>query len=282
MGNPVRHSLSPAMHNAMFAHLGLDGVYVALEVDPEDASRIVELIEKAGFAGANLTVPFKTAAFEALAEVCPVSKAVGAVNTVVVGEAGLRGHNTDAEGFVRSFEEEIGPFEPGFEAIVIGTGGAGRAVAAGLASRGASRLTLLNRSAASAQIAAARVRAGWPGIRVKVRALDAAGFIAAAAADVVVNCTTGPADPIVNALPVEVLDRRAVWCDINYWNPRPPATNRCRQHGLAILGGLGMLIHQGAEAFRLFTGREADPLVMRHAAHAARERQGRLLGTETD
>ncbi len=149
IGWPVSHSVSPAMHNAAFAHLGLDWRYVPFPVAPEPASRVGEAVlglRALGLRGANVTVPHKQAVMAHLDRLTPAAQAIGAVNTILLdAEGALVGDNTDAPGFVADLREH-GVEVPGRRVLVLGAGGSARAVAYGLAAAGASQITLVNRS----------------------------------------------------------------------------------------------------------------------------------------
>lgn len=259
LGSPVRHSRSPAIHNALIAHVGLDAVYVCLDVRSGPLRPIL-----AGLAGANLTVPLKVEALGALDALTPVAQAIGAVNTVYREGERLVGDNTDALGFVRGLEEAWGPLEAE-HAVVLGAGGAARAVVAGLAERGVPHITVVNRTEARAQALIADLGDRWP------TALEARPFDASAleGADLVVNSTSGPARPLVERLSVEGLASQAIWCDLNYWDPDPPHFAECKARGLRVLDGLPMLVHQALLAFARFTGQTPPAEVAWEAVRAA-------------
>ncbi|MFT5459809.1 MAG: shikimate dehydrogenase [Myxococcota bacterium] len=260
LGDPVQHSLSPAIHNAWFAHHGLDGVYVAIPV-PSDAGSIGPALRDLCFAGVNLTVPHKGAVLDVLDSIGPLARAAGAVNTVVRRGSGLHGANTDAEGFVRAWVE-AGGSPGGAHAVILGAGGAARAVAAGLAGHGATAIVILNRS----PVALSPLKAAYP------RTVFTSGRLTdlprhASTADLVVNATPGGARSSVAALSTDGLRPSAFWCDLNYWDPAPPQLASCRAMGLRTLTGHSMLVHQGALSFSLFTGVEPDLAVARLLVH---------------
>lgn len=259
LGHPVRHSLSPAMHNELFRRNRLDAIYVALDVRPADADQVAGALRVTGLAGVNLTVPFKERIVAGLDRLDPAAAAAGAVNVVVREDRELVGHNTDGAGYLRALEEEMGVRPEGRHAVVLGAGGSGRAVAAALAAGGAASVTLLNRTVARAEEAAARFAGQWPSCRLAAEPLDATAFRRVAeGADLVVNCTAGEAAPLVGTLDVRALRPGSVWTDVNYWMADPPRLAACVSHGVRIQRGIGMLIHQGALSFRLFTGVEVD------------------------
>lgn len=259
IGFPVRHSLSPAMHNAAFRELGLDWIYVACEVAPGAVEAAFAGVRALGLGGLSVTIPHKAAALEAVDEVTDAARAIGAVNTVVpIGDGRLRGENTDGAGFLASLAEE-GFDSAGRICAVLGAGGAARAVVHALAGAGAAEIVVVNRTPARAEETA--VLAG------------AAGRVGTAAdvtrADLIVNATPlGLADTGAHELPVDpdLLGQGQLVVDLV---PNPavtPLMRAARQRGAAVAGGLGMLVHQGALAFELWTGRPAPLGVMRAAA----------------
>jgi shikimate dehydrogenase len=263
MGSPVRHSLSPAMHNAAFAALGLDWAYVAFEVRPGDVPAALAGARALGLGGLSVTIPHKGAVASEVDELSAAARAVGAVNTVVpLADGRLRGDNTDGAGFLASLADE--GFDPrGRRCLVVGAGGAARAVVYALAQAGAAEVAVVNRSQDRAESAAAlAASAGRVGAPAD-----------AAAADLVVNATPlglagsdprtlppgsahlGPGQLVVDLVP----------------NPaETPFLVAARDRGARVAGGLGMLVHQGALAFELWTGRAAPVAVMRAAAVQAR------------
>ncbi len=250
IGHPVRHSLSPAMYNRLFAQFGIDAVYVALDVHPDFADRVADAIRTLDLVGVNLTVPFKERVLPFLDRSTVAAQEAGAVNVVTAVEGTLTGYNTDGEGFVRSLAEEQGPKLHGCEVVVLGAGGAARAIASTLMDRGVKSLTLLNRTLARAEKAAQSL----PGT-VNVGPLTPASFAQLAPkSQLVINCTSGPAEALVGALDPSKLCAGASWVDINYWMPSPPLKAECEAAGVRFHEGIGMLAHQGALAFELFTG----------------------------
>jgi shikimate dehydrogenase len=259
IGWPVEHSLSPAMHNAAFAALGLDWVYAAFPVPPERVLEAVRGLAAAGCAGLNVTIPHKRAVIEACSSASDAVREIGAANTLVPdGEGGWRADNTDAAGFLRALDEQA-PLElRGADVLLVGAGGAARAVAFALRSRGA-RLYVANRTPAAA------VELGDP-VPFTPAALDAA----AARAALVVNATSlglhGDAPPA--ELPLEGLGAGQVVADIVYRPGGTPWLAAAAGRGARPVDGLGMLLHQGAAAFEQWTGQSPPVAVMREALAA--------------
>ena len=262
IGSPVRHSLSPAMHNAAFRACGLDWIYVAFEVAPDGVPAAFAGARALRLGGLSVTIPHKAAAAAEVDELSPAAEAVGAVNTVVpVGDGRLRGENTDGAGFLASLADE--GFDPaGRRCVVIGAGGAARAVVHALGQAGAADVVVVNRSPDRALAAVAL--AGGVG-RVG-SAADVAG------ADLVVNATPlGLTGADLDALPVDpgLLGPGQLVLDLV---PNPavtPLMEAARSRGARAAGGLGMLVHQGALAFELWTGHPAPVAAMRAAAMGA-------------
>lgn len=248
IGAPVRHSRSPSIHNRLFAIHGVDAVYVALEVSPEAAPQLGAAIRTLGLAGCNLTLPHKLAVISALDLLTPEAQAAGAVNTVIREGARLVGHNTDAEGFVRGFEAEHGPLA-GRRVLVLGAGGAGRAVAFGCLAAGA-EVRVWNRDPRRAQEVVEALAAIAPG-RIVIAPADCTR-----SGEVIVNATSASAawDVLAHAPP----SAEDVWVDLNYWQPPSPVFLAARSAGLATQDGLPMLAWQATLAFERFTGVSAD------------------------
>ena len=248
------------------AENGVDAVYLAFDVHPGRSRQIGSAIRTLGFGGVNLTRPFKETILTDLDELAPSGREAQAVNVVLNRQGHLTGHNTDGEGFVRALEGEFGPSASKGSALILGAGGTGRAVAAALAGRGATRVVLLNRSLEKAKRAAGQLQELFPSIPFVVDELTPKTFLRLSeSTDMIVNCTAAVAAPMVEAFDVSRLGPEAIWCDINYWMRRPPLLDACRRRGLRVLDGLPMLAHQGALSFELFTGRVVEPaLIFQH------------------
>lgn len=260
IGDPVRHSLSPVLHNAGFRALGLDWVYVAFEVGAGGVAAAVAGARALGVAGLNVTMPHKAAVAAAVDRLTPAAEALGAVNTVVRAGGELVGDNTDGEGFVASLVADHGFEVGGRRCLVVGAGGAARAVTWALAGAGAAEVVVVARR--HEQAAAAASLAGGVGT---VGSAEDAGR-----ADLVVNATpigmghTGACAP---HLPVDptLLGAGQLVVDLVYDPLTTPFVAAARARGALAANGLGMLLHQAALAFRLWTGDEAPIDVMSSA-----------------
>lgn len=265
IGSPVRHSLSPAIHNAAYEACGLDWVYVALEVAPLEAARAFAGMRALGIAGLSVTMPHKEAAFEAVDELTPAARAMRAVNCVhLVGDR-LVGHNTDGDGFVDSLRADASVDPAGLRVAVLGAGGAARSVVEALARNGAADIAVVNRTLGRAGEAA--VLAGSVG-RIGGPA-DISG------ADLVVNATSVGMGGGALPLEVSLLRHGQVVADLVYHPLDTALLQAAREVGAQAVDGLGMLVHQAARQFALWTGTQAPVGVMRAAAEAelARRRQ---------
>jgi shikimate dehydrogenase len=262
LGWPVAHSLSPVIHNAAFAALEMDWTYVALPVEPGAVPVAVAGLRSLGFAGANVTMPHKEAVAVSMDELTEDAQRLRAVNTIELRRGQLVGHNTDAPGFARFLERDAG-FDPaGKTALLFGAGGAARACALAVARAGLTRIVVALREPARAAPLAAAV----DGFATEVEAIgfDAAGD---ATADLVVNAT--PLGGHGEALPLPKLGADGLFVDLLYRPAITPAHQAARAVGAQAFGGLGLLLHQAALSFELWTGRPAPLEVMSAAAVAA-------------
>jgi len=253
LGWPVEHSRSPVMHNAAFAACGIDAVFVALAVPPQRAVEAIKGIAAAGFLGASVTVPLKEVAAAACDRLDPSAERTGAVNCLVFASGEVIGHNTDAGGYVDALREAG---VTATRAVVLGAGGAARAVHAGLIDAGASVTVIARRPAAAA----------WTAARPWERAALVDAF---STADLVVDCTSSALDPaaetdLVAGLPLDALPANATVSALVY-HRRPALLDRATARGLRTLDGAGMLVHQGARAFTLWLGVPAPVDAMRAA-----------------
>lgn len=262
IGDPVRHSRSPAIHNAGYVAAGLDWVYVALPVPAGRGFEAVRAMPLLGIAGLNVTMPHKAEAAAACDVLSAEAAALGAVNTVVVREDGtLHGDSTDGEGFLRSLAD-AGLEPAGRQVLVLGAGGAARAVVLALARVGAG-VTVAARRPEAAQAAAA-LAPGGIGIGLGPAVVAALGR-----SDVVVNATPlGMAgEPVLGELAGIGAGHWVV--DLVYEPAPTPLLRAAAAGGARTVGGLGMLVHQAALAFEQFTGVPAPLEAMRAASGPA-------------
>ena len=260
IGWPVEHSLSPAIHNAAFEALEMDWVYLPLAVPHGQVAAALAGLPALGFSGANVTMPHKTECAELIGDLSEDARALRAVNTIVVGD-GLAGHNTDVTGFERFLDVDAG-FDPsGRTALLLGAGGAARACALALARRGLASLTVAARERSRAE--PIRALLDGFGTVVTVVGFDEAG---GAPADLVVNAT--PLGEGGEPLPLPPLDPGGLAVDLLTRAGSTTLLSEARRAGCAAFGGVGLLLHQGALAFELWTGRVPPVDVMSAAALA--------------
>jgi shikimate dehydrogenase len=262
IGWPVRHSLSPAIHNAAFRALELDWAYVPLPVRPGRVAEALAGLSALGVAGANVTMPHKTDVARAVDERSADAALLDAVNTIVVHEEALTGHNTDAPGFERFLVEDLGTDPRGRRALVYGAGGAARACVLALGRLGAASVTVVVREA----VRAAAVRIVAEATEVETFSVVAFDDVATLEADLLVNAT--PLGSRGEALPVPALGRETVGIDLLYRPATTPLQDAVRAAGGLASGGLGLLLHQAARSFELWTGQPAPLSVMSAAALA--------------
>jgi shikimate dehydrogenase len=261
IGHPVEHSLSPAMHNASFATGGLDYVYVALDVKPEDLPSAVRGAAALGFRGFNVTMPHKRAILPLLDDVDEGALISGAVNTVVVENSTLRGYNTDGGGLVEACRE-AGIELAGTRVLLLGAGGVAAAIALAFGCEGMGELRIANRSVEHAIELRDKLRgAGLK--KVEVYPPDAPDQ-AAREAEVIVNATSlGMKDGDPLPILVEHLDEGRVVCDAVYRPGRDTALIReARKRGARVVTGERMLLYQGVLAQQLWTGRKPNVKAM--------------------
>lgn len=266
IGDPVAHSLSPIIHNAAFAATGFDGVFVALPVRPADLGEAIAGVRALDLLGLSVTMPHKAAVIGHLDDVQPAAAALDAVNCVVRDGDRLVGTNTDGAGFVDALTAASVDLDRA-RVLVLGAGGAARAVVRALADAGAVEIGVANRTAEKAEAA---VLLG--GSAARVVEVDAAPDY-----DVVVNATSvgmgGAAEDGVLPLPADRLRADHVVVDLVY---EPVATGllvAARSVGARTVDGVGMLVHQAAHAFALWTGLDAPVAVMDAAAREALHRK---------
>ena len=270
IGNPVSHTISPAMHNAAISHLGINYAYLAFDVSSANLTSALDGIRALDIAGINVTIPHKVTVLPLLDELDPLAQNVGAVNTIVNQSGRLKGYNTDVAGFIEALRAT------GFEAkdkpvILLGTGGAARAMGFALAQQGA-RISLFSRSASSkqAQLLAQNLNriALYP---IKTYELNDVNLKKAAVrAKLLVNATSVGMTPndSETPLPAEILTSKMVVFDVVYTPLETRLLREARQKGCTTVSGLDMLVHQGALAFKMWTEQEAPLDIMRQAALA--------------
>jgi len=282
LGWPLEHTLSPVMHNAAFDALGLNWRYVPLPVPPGQVEAAVRGLAALGFRGANVTVPHKQAVMPFLDSVAPDARQLGAVNTLVIrrrkgGSSSIAGYNTDDKGFVSALRD--GGFEPQERgrAVVVGAGGAARAVVFGLLWSGIHEVTVLNRTFRRAQVLVSDMSRHENGSRLRALALTPGSLIESArGADLLVNTTVVGMWPHVDGSiwPERTpIPAHLTVFDLVYNPLETPLLRQARESGARAIGGLGMLVKQGALSFEMWSGEVAPIEVMRSACERVLRRR---------
>lgn len=268
IGWPIEHSLSPAMHNAAFAQLGLNWAYVPLPVHPDNVQDALKGLAALNFKGVNVTVPHKQAVIRYLDELSDAARITGAVNTIHIKDGKFYGYNTDAIGFLNSLIE-AGCTPKGLRVAVLGAGGAARAVAYALARAEAASIAVLNRTAERAAFLVDDLTEPFPDSKLHFAPLTSAALDKLKnEVDLVVNTTSVGMSPHTGQSPWPddvPIPNQTTFCDLVYNPLETLFLARARAAGVPIIDGLGMLIHQGAYAFKTWTGREPSIEVMRQA-----------------
>lgn len=272
IGYPLRHSISPAFQQAAFDFYGMDVRYVVWETPPDDLAQRMQTLRAADVLGANVTVPYKEAVRPYLDRLAEPAQRTGAVNTIVNRDGVLEGHNTDVTGFLRALKQD-GGFDPASKRVLLlGAGGAARAVAHALTEAGVASLTIANRTVERAQALAAVLGGSTT---LQAVPLDRTALEKSNRWDLIVNCTTlgmrHGAGENESPLPDDLIPSHALVYDLVYNPESTPLLRAAARVGARTLGGLPMLVYQGAEAFQLWTDREAPLSVMVQASRRALE-----------
>jgi shikimate dehydrogenase len=269
-GQPVAENPTGVMQEAAFAAAGLDWRYLTVEVAPENLKAAVDGARAMGFAGFNCTIPHKVAVIQHLDDVAPDAAIIGAVNTVRREGSRFLGENTDGKGFLRGLRQDANRDPKGARAVVLGAGGAARAICTELLLAGVDSLTVVNRSESRglAMVVDLRERTGrpiefqpWPG-----------SYTLDADTDILVNATSMGLFPNVDEMPPVGFDKASTNCLVcdAVFNPAETAfLAAARRRGLPVLDGLSMLVYQGVIGFQLWTGRDPDEKVMKQALRSA-------------
>ena len=256
IGNPVRHSLSPILHNAAFSATSLNAVYLAFETG--DIEECIKGIRALGIKGASITIPFKTTVMPFLDEIDPLAKRIGAVNTIVNDSGRLKGYNTDALGALKALEENVKL--AGMTCLIIGAGGAARAIGFMLKEQDVA-VSIVNRSRKRGEALAASL--GCPFVPLDEISGTKGGLL--------VQTTSVGMYPDIDQCPVpeNILENGMVVMDIVYLPAETRLLNLARDRGCVIISGVDMFINQGAEQFRLWTDLDPPFASMRHALKEA-------------
>lgn len=264
LGGPtqVTLSLSPALHNAAFRDRGLDWVYVAFGVSEAGLGAAVRGLAEAGVRGINVTMPHKVAAMEHMDRLTPQAETIGALNTIELRDGRLIGHNTDGSGLVRYIQQDLGVELDGSRVLVIGAGGSARATVAGITAAGAGMVRIVARDVAKAL--ELRPIAGGAGFEAAEMAKVPDEWVADST--VIINATPLGQKQEKAPINTDSISKRAVVVDLVYRPPVTPLIQAARARGAVAHSGLGMLLHQAALAFEIWTATEAPMDAMSAAA----------------
>ena len=267
-GHPVKHSLSPDMHNSAFNELGLDSVYVAFDIEPENIGEATNSIRTMGIKGINITIPHKQTIIPFLDEVSPDATLTGAVNTVKNEEGRLSGFNTDVGGFLRAIREDL-DFSPEDNTLfLIGAGGAARAVLSAFCMNGGAVVYIADILKDKAIELADQFKANFPNITIDTIEMEDKDTVSEkfSEADILVNASPAGMDGVgSHDIPLTSLKKSAVVYDLVYKPQNTKLLTDARELGHKASGGLTMLLYQGAESFEIWTAETAPVAVMRKA-----------------
>jgi shikimate dehydrogenase len=274
LGDPVAHSLSPQMQNAALKSCKIDMQYARFQISPDELQSALDLIRQLNFVGVNLTTPHKIAASKLMDEVDDNATRIGAINTVGVDNAKLRGYNTDGKGFARAIRQEFAVDLRDLQVMILGGGGVARAIALQCARENCERLVIANRTFVTGQKLAEELREYFAGPRVlgpvpRLQAIpweEAAIRFQIAHLDLIVNATLlglNRSDP--SPIPARLLAPHLMVYDTVYREGRTPFVAAAIEAGARSANGFSMLLHQGALAFEIWFEREAPIETMREA-----------------
>jgi shikimate dehydrogenase len=273
-GDPVVHSLSPKIQNAALKHHKIELHYSAFQIAPNELQEALRLTRALDFVGVNLTVPHKIAALAQIDDVDPTAKKIGAINTVAQRGGKLDGFNTDALAFSRAVREEFAVDLRDLRVLVLGAGGAARAIATQCGMEACERLVIANRTLEKANQLAERVREFFVGPRVlgpvaRLQTIpwdDAAFRFQIANVDIIVNATPLGLHPTdASPIPARLLTPHLMIYDTTYAPGRTPFVAAGLEAGARAANGLSMLVHQAALSFQTWFGREAPVDILRQA-----------------
>ena len=270
IGDPIKHSRSPQIHNAAIAALGLDYVYVPFHVEPDNLGAAIEGFKATNVVGINVTIPHKQNVMPYLDEISREATLIGAVNTLIFKDGAISGENTDAPGFLQAMQEEGLDVPQGGSAVIIGAGGSARAVVVALALAGVQTICIANRTVSRA-VALATDLSKKTGVSIYGIGLDDPKLSNAVGTSQLVVNTASTSMDVSHPLLIdpEWLEPQSIVYDIVYTPPETRLLQAAAEKECHTIGGLGMLVHQGAIAFERWTGVNPPVEAMRQALQGA-------------
>ncbi len=267
LGNPVEHSLSPAIHNSACSALGLNSVYLACPVEAYRLEAALEGIKALSVVGANVTSPYKEAVLPFLDSISTESRQIRSVNTILNKNGHLHGTSTDGEGLFRSLKHAAPGYESGQNIMMVGAGGAARAAAYTLATRGAAKITVFNRSRQKSRDLSAMLTESTPLKQSSDRPFQKDVLKQAiASCKVIIYCLPFDSPEFMESLAeIDWPDHNPLLIDLRYNPARTAVMAAFEDRGGKAINGLGMLVEQAALSFELFTGEKAPLEVMQKA-----------------
>lgn len=265
LGWPVKHTFSPLMHNAAFAALDLNWAYIPLPIVPEQIKKAVPSLQAFNFKGANVTIPHKQTIIPYLDKVDHLAKLIGAVNTIVIKKQVAYGYNTDSYGFLKSLTDANFDAK-GSRCLILGAGGAARAIAFSLADARADTIAIYNRTKSRASLLVNELENIFSTIKFSSQFLSPQVLkLSQTQFDLVINTTSMGMFPDLEATPwpLDIALPQAVICDLVYNPIKTQFLKQAETVGLKTIDGLGMLIHQGAKAFEIWTDQTPPTDLMR-------------------
>ena len=270
IGDPIKHSRSPQIHNAAIAALGLDYVYVPFHVQADNLSAAIEGFKAAKVVGINVTIPHKQNVIPYLDEISREATLIGAVNTLIFRDGTISGENTDAPGFLQAMQEEGFDLPHGGSAVIIGAGGSARAVVVALALAGVGTICITNRTVSRAVTLATDLSEKTDASIYGIGLDDPQLPNAVGTSQLIVNTAATSMDvshPLL--IDPEWLAPQSIVYDIVYTPPETRLLQAAAEKDCHTIGGLGMLVHQGAIAFEKWTGVNPPVETMRQALQGA-------------
>ncbi|MFN3966865.1 MAG: shikimate dehydrogenase [Endomicrobiia bacterium] len=264
-GYPIEHTLSPFIHNAGYEYLGLNYIYIPFSVHPEDLGKATDSLKALNISGINVTVPHKEKILRYLDDIDSYAEKIGAVNTVINKNGKLVGYNTDAIGFLKSLKENINPH--GKKVVLLGCGGAGKAIAVSLVLNGIEELFIYDVDFGKAEKFSKKLMPFTK--KISVIKSDNSLKNAVWSADILINATTVGMKPLDKTpVPANWLNKRTFVYDIIY-NRKTELIKIAEKIGCKYIDGLDMLLYQAAKSFELWTNRKAPIEIMRKALKRA-------------